>query len=176
MSLTIGIDYGGVCSMHDTRHEDDTFNGEVGINVEGCMESLKQLKSMGHRLILISFCGAKRAHETQKYFLKLPEHPFDEVYFVKKRPSKQKICEYVGSDVMIDDRLDILNVIRNTKTLHFSSHPSDAECKFTPDYSAKTWQETVEIIKTLKPLGIHRQANLDIQHLIYRVYQNEYKE
>lgn len=167
MSLTIGIDYGGVCSMHDYKHEDDTFNGEVGINVENCMESLRELKSLGHKLVLISFCGARRARETQKYFYKLPENPFSEVYFVKKRPSKQKICEFVGADVMIDDRLDILKVIQNTKTLHFKSHASDADCKYTPDYEAKNWQEVVEIIKTLKPLGLVPQTKMSIQNLIY---------
>ena len=167
MSLTIGIDYGGVCSMNDAKHEDNTFSGEVGINVENCMESLKELKTQGHKLVLKSFCGGHRARERQQYFFKLPENPFPDVFFVKKRPSKQKICEFVGADVMIDDRLDILEVIQNTKTLHFGSHISDVNCKYIPDYEAKNWRETVEIIKTFKPLGLVPQTKMNIQNLIY---------
>lgn len=68
---------------------------------------------------------------------------------------------------MIDDRLDILEVIRNTKTLHFKSHASDVYCKYTPDYEVTNWRETVEIIKTLKPLGLVPQTKMDIQNLIY---------
>lgn len=166
MSLTIGIDYGGVCSIHDSKHEDESFKGEVGINMDGCLESLQRL-SKKHKLVLISFCGLSRARETKKYLSTLSVNPFSEVYFVKKRPNKQKICEFVGADIMIDDRLDILEVIKNTKTLHFKSHPSDTYSKFVSNYMADSWLEIEKIIDTLKPVGLVPQKNMSIQSLIY---------
>ncbi len=149
MPLTIGIDYGGVCSKHDAnnedKYEDDNFVGEVGINVPDCLEILRYLKSLGHTLILISYCGVKRANETKKYFRTLQNNPFSELFFVKKRAYKKEICAYRGVDVMIDNRLDILATIAPTYTMHFGSHMSDVKSKYIADYTVKNWQEVQTI-------------------------------
>lgn len=167
MALTIGVDYGGVCSEHDAKHEDNTFSGEVGINVEFCLASLLHLRSIGHKLVLISFCGARRAKETREYFATLKENPFDEMYFVKNRKHKKQICQFAGVDVMIDDRLDILETIQDTKTLHFNTHPSDAECTYKSDYSAPGWTEVLAILKELKSLNLKPVREMNIKPFCY---------
>lgn len=144
---TIGIDYGGVCSWHE--HENDDFTEEVGINIPNCLETLYKLKEEGYQLILISFCGNKRAVLTRKYFYKM-DNPFDEMYFVRKRRYKNDVCKRVGVDVMIDDRLDILETLEYAKSIHFKGHESDNFCKFNPDFHVNSWNEVYDIVKEIE--------------------------
>ena len=145
-SLTIGIDYGNVCSQDAHKHEDDVFAGETGINVPGCLEALQILRAQGHRLILISFCGRNRAKRTREYLDSLDEKPFHEVYFVKNRNYKAHVCQQRGVDIMIDDRMDILKTVAPTLSLHFGSHPSDKACKYNADYSAASWSDVLTLL------------------------------
>ncbi len=168
MSLKIGVDYGGVCSMHDAKHEDETFSGEVGINIDGCLTALHQLKAMGHTLVLVSFCGARRARETRKYFATLgDQNPFSDMYFVKKRGYKGDVCKKLGLDMLIDDRLDILQNIKPTWTLHFGGHPSDAGSKFKPKFYAKDWAAVMALAGNFRALGVQPDASVDLSSKIY---------
>lgn len=141
MTLRLGIDFGGVCSRDSERYETDTEDDQ-GINVPGCIEALTELKRQGHHLVLVSFCGKKRADTTRR---SKAVGYFHEVYFVKERPSKSQVCHFLGLDAMIDDRSDILAVLRGdkrkTKTVKFSSHPSDNRSTFIPDFRADSWKE-----------------------------------
>lgn len=154
MPLTIGIDYGGVCSISSDTYEDTASIEEAGINVDKCLDTLRELKSIGHRLVLISFCGSRRAQVTKKYLDDMYENPFSMCYFVKNRKFKKDVCALECVDVMIDDRLDILETIKPAKTIHFSGHPSDAFCNFTPDYFADNWTDVRNIIDGISPLKL----------------------
>jgi hypothetical protein len=140
MSLRLGIDFGGVCSRDSEKYETDSKDDQ-DINVPGCTKALEELKRQGHYLVLVSFCGKNRADTTRR---SKAMGYFHEVYFVKKRPSKSQVCHALGLDVLIDDRSDILAVLqkdkRKTKTVKFSSHPSDTP-GFHPDHKANSWEE-----------------------------------
>ena len=85
MNLRIGVDYGGVCSA-SAEHCDSEQ-----IDVPGCLETLRLMKQNGHYLVLISFCGAKRAKATREYLE--PLNVFDKMYFVKNKLFKNQICQ-----------------------------------------------------------------------------------
>ena len=65
-SFTIGIDFGGVLSQHDSRvAPGDASHINTAIDMPNAVESLMALKAEGHHLFLISFCGKSRAIETK---------------------------------------------------------------------------------------------------------------
>ena len=115
--MNIGIDFGGVLSMKDKEGTEDKQEGLVQvqehkntcIDMPGAIEALHQLKAQGHNLILISFCGKKRALETKQ---SLEDSGlaalFSALVFVKKPHLKKDICEQYQCRYMIDDRADIL--------------------------------------------------------------------
>lgn len=112
--LRIGVDCGGVCR---------SLNTENLMSVPQSFSTLKQLAKT-HELYLISFAGAKRASETRKQFER--EYPtlFTKLFFVKDPFYKDAICRYIGADVMIDDRLDILSSISlDVHKIHFTGDP-----------------------------------------------------
>lgn len=168
--LIIAIDYGGVCSIHSEQYENNNLDKEIGINMEGCLDALFKLKENGHRLILNSFCGKKRAESTRKYFYTLEaEHNkpiFDEIYFVKKRDYKKHICDKVGADILIDDRLDILNLVNPTLTMHFGTHSSDTDSNFKSDYQVNNWEEVLKLIPTIKSLQ-RQPTNAELKKYVY---------
>jgi hypothetical protein len=162
--LSIGIDYGGVCNAYaDTESKIDH---DLAINIPDCENALRELKAAGYRLVLISFSGAARAKKTYKLLEKL--ELFDKLYFVKRRNYKRQVCEKEGIDVMIDDRLDVLRNINNTKTMLFNMYEgrdfgSDKNVSdFKPNYTAKTWSEVLQNIYSMNFEKIIPNDDLDI--------------
>ena len=135
MNLRIGVDYGGVCSA-SAEHCDSEQ-----IDVPGCLETLRLMKQNGHYLVLISFCGAKRAKATREYLE--PLNVFDKMYFVKNKLFKNQICQYEGIDVMIDDRQDVLNTITPADTILFGMR-TDA-CQITDEIKSTDSKTTTHI-------------------------------
>jgi len=113
--MNIGIDFGGVLSIHDNAGAEHI---NTTIDMPYALEALQQLKNDGHTLFLISFCGRKRAYETHKTILM---HPglFEREIYVKDRADKGKICASLGCHFMIDDRQDVIDaVITDSKMTH----------------------------------------------------------
>lgn len=136
MNLRIGVDYGGVCSA-SAEHCDSEQ-----IDVPGCLETLRLMKQNGHYLVLISFCGAKRAKATREYLETL--NVFDKMYFVKNKLFKNQICQYEGIDVMIDDRIDVLNTIMPPADTILFEMQSDA-CQITDEIKSTDSKTTTRI-------------------------------
>lgn len=84
--MKIAVDFGGVCSAAGEYEERDEDVVEM-INVPHC---IRQLKGLGHRMMLVSFCGRKRALATRDYLEKKMSGLFDQLFFVKKRASTKK--------------------------------------------------------------------------------------
>ena len=141
MPLRIGIDLGGVCSIHARDYEGTGEMKEI-INMPGCVEALQQLRKDGHTLVLVSFCGKSRAEQTKK----IPEMKlFHEVYFVRDRKYKNQVCHHRALDVLIDDRVDILDTLQcPVKGILFGS--------FSPDYLfGFKWDDVVKVLSALEP-------------------------
>lgn len=172
--LNIGVDFGGVCSAHAEKYESTEKNASKQvelINVKGCEETLRALRAQGHKLFLVSFCGRSRADNTRAYLQ--PLGLFDELFFVKDRKYKQNICLLLGLDVLIDDRLDVLETINPTQTMLFTGVAGAAEKyeqpavykdkktgkfiqykKFEPDFVANDWAHVLQLIPSVKSLRL----------------------
>lgn len=115
MPLVLNIDFGGVLSKHDGReNKQQSIKAEhrsTAVNVPGAQEALRTLKAAGHRLVLNSFCGRKRAEETKAALTQTIPGILHQTFFVKDAKHKGFITQCTGADVMIDDRLDVLQEI-----------------------------------------------------------------
>lgn len=167
MSYNIGIDFGGVLSVHDGGN---TEHKNTCINIPDAINSLSYLKSNGHSLSLISFCGKTRAYET---FDSLKnggyDTLFDNQFYVKSTNSKSKICKYSGIHIMIDDRVEILdNVLQNGPnkiiTIWFGTDE-----KSDSHIVAKNWEQVLEIIS--RQIEVNKETKedptIDINKLCY---------
>jgi len=145
--FNIGIDFGGVLSIHDDKNT-NMFGLEhrnTAINMPFAHDALSTLKKLGHNLYLISFCGKNRAIETRKS-IEDSEYSnlLNSLYFVKGKPYKDKLCQYLGCHFVIDDSVDVLDNIKvhNDKivTILFDAdNHSVHKC-------AKDWYEVLRII------------------------------
>lgn len=107
----IGVDFGGVLSIHDGGNVFGHFSTEI--NIPDALESLYSLSQTGKtELSLISFAGKTRSHETAQSINNVCPNLFDNLFFVKKTTYKKDVCDLLGADIMIDDTLDILLDIR----------------------------------------------------------------
>lgn len=162
MSFTIGIDYGGVLSIHDGG---DAEHKTTDANMEGAIDGVANLKKAGHHLNIISFCGMRRAVATKHSVDSsgLSEF-FDNQYYVGNRDHKKYICKYLGCDFMIDDREAILNDVLKYNpgivTILFQTKPA-TKClrKTYPHILASNWENVVEIING--KIGTHSKVPED---------------
>jgi hypothetical protein len=175
MSLKIGVDMGGVCSSKSMVYEDDSKEMNVLIDVEDALKYLELLQRDGHELILVSFCGRRRANETRRTLKEKYKGLFDEVFFVKDKKYKKDICEFKNLDVMIDDRTDVLRHIDMPET-HLINYVGDlnedalAKCLKCTDVDRTlcyNWADTYKHISNLKSLKRKKKININKSKLLY---------
>lgn len=168
MTLKIGIDYNGVCKSKSL--------GQDIINIPDCRETLTRLKEKGHKLYLVSYCGAAKARPLKLYLEKL--RIFDDFYFVKNRSFKNLICKHLGLDTLIDDRLDIIKSIQNSYGIHFcfENHESNKNvADYIPKYSVNNWNDVELLLDTLEPKNNVPDENYNIKRLCHLMF-NKTKE
>ena len=159
MALKIGIDIGGVCSSHASGYEDDLKSSSTILDIDGCLETLYKLVRMGHHIYIVSFCGAKRAVETQGTLINMYPELFTtkNLFFVKKKTYKDLICQHLGLDVMIDDRIDIINSLTSAIGIYFIGDPAFDMKYFDESYQgliSRSWTDINEIIMRLCPKNL----------------------
>jgi hypothetical protein len=145
MPLKIGIDIGGVLAVHKT----DVGDGEhenTGIDMPGALESVRALAAAGHTLVIVSFCGKRRAYESRDALRAAGiAECFAAMYFVKKTTHKKHVCASLGLDALIDDRGDILRTVTcGTHRVKFGDPPVDAGV-----YHAADWSTVLALLPTL---------------------------
>ena len=131
--FTIGVDFGGVLSVHDAQAGCEHRN--VCINMPNAMSTLESLKSKGHRLVLVSFAGKSRSQETMDELMTSCPDLFDSIYFVKDKKHKRAICEHAGCDVMIDDSTEVLEHFAGSATVPILYGSSDPRFFSMSDWS-----------------------------------------
>jgi hypothetical protein len=165
-NLRIGVDFGGVCSINSEKYENESRVGvHETINVPGCVEALRQLRQLGHSLFLVSFCGAKRAETTAKFLITKHPELFERAFFVKKRSYKDNVCLALGLDVMIDDRVDILQTITKSQTIWFSNEEKTQG--YDPTNQCISWAEVLEVVPTLQNLSLDKRVDIALDKYIY---------
>jgi hypothetical protein len=164
--MIIGIDFGGVLSIEDALLPASSHRN-TQIDMPGAHEAIAEL-AKEHTLYLISFCGKRRAMETKasihasglaKYFAGL--------YFVKHPDYKSQITRFLGCDVMIDDRIDVLdNIHMHNNKIHTLLFNNPATSIHIP---VSTWRDAITLIPRLSDTSIIRNETIDITRLCYAV-------
>lgn len=174
--LKIGIDFGGVCCYLTRDDNDDTQkydpNFKEAITMDGCIDALKYLVKQGHKLYLISFCGKNRANATRNMLCTEHSDLFkkENLFFVKKRWFKSKVCNHLGLDVLIDDRIDIITSLRHVKGIQFRGDPridkniTALEHKFL---TADSWKDVISILNKFESLNLNPREEIDISALCH---------
>lgn len=164
MSRTLGIDFGGVLSIHDSP-DTGKEHRSVAINMPYALETLRKLKSDGHRLVLVSFAGKSRSIETMASIEETCPDVFDCIYFVKDKAHKLAICQYEGCDVMIDDREDILESFIGTDVMPILYGGQSSSI-----ITMKDWQD--DVTKLFPPAIVHVRKEINLSKLTYISKQN----
>lgn len=142
--------------MLRTQKDDPDFKIQ-DFDLPNAIESLKKLKTK-HKLYLISYSGAKRAIETTKYINNTLPNLFEKTFFVTENKYKHNICKACHIDVMIDERIDVLNMIDlPIHKIHFIGDPLYKFGPTSPDwkgYVAKDWEEVLQIIDRLSVIEV----------------------
>jgi hypothetical protein len=167
MSYVIGIDFGGVLSVHDGGSSEHT---NTSINMEGATEGIREL-SKTHQLNIVSFCGKIRAAVTKE---SLGNSGLGELfvgqYYVKNKNFKLNICNYLGCHFIIDDTIEILDHIKESNkeivTIWFEGSELGSD-----HVVAKDWQEVLSIIEKydFTKHTVVSKHSMDISKFIYAV-------
>jgi hypothetical protein len=151
--LRIGVDMGGVCIHKSEKYESNSADFDGSLNMKGCVKALTALKDAGHYIVLVSYCGAHRAHKTQLMLNEEYPNLFDEIMFVKKRYYKKIICKAMALDILIDDRLDILRTLDSTIPVHFIADVLDKNRSNGDIIEVNSWAIFMEIVNDFIPIG-----------------------
>jgi len=140
-TLNIGIDAGGVMFIHiERKNNEDTSTTNW---MDSALVSMQKLKSMGHRLFLISFAGKKTGEETKRVIQQDASGIInnEDMFIVKDRKKKGIVCKEQKIDIMIDDRADVLlSVIKDSpSTLCFLL--GDDPCDNLKIVRVSSWNE-----------------------------------
>jgi hypothetical protein len=174
-SLDIGIDFGGVLSIHASDDEKGGEHRRLEIDMPEALESLKKLKEQGHRLHLISFCGNKRAQQTAASLKNQCDGLFYSLFFVKNKKFKGAVCKMLGCDIMIDDTLEVLeSVVLDVPTIVpilFTGDPSftDPGDGNTPVNDVETWKEIVELINSRSFTKHYSDDKVSLKSKVYSI-------
>lgn len=168
-NLTIGIDFGGVLSLHD-RGADNEGHKSDAIDMPNALETLQKLKSLGHKLILISFCGKGRAIKTKDSVMATCLDVFDRLVFVKNKKFKGEICRKYGCDLMIDDTLELLKDIYKSLGNHciwFVGDPSTDVSNGCPKniIQIEDWDDILEKLSSFNKVS--KPEDIDVSKLVY---------
>ena len=92
-TYTIAVDFDGTCVEHDYP--------EVGLDVEGAVETLKELQSRGHRIILYTMRSGSKLDAAVRWF----KERKIALWAVNENPEQRKWTESpkVYADCYIDD-------------------------------------------------------------------------
>lgn len=160
--FNIGIDFGGVLSVHD-RGESEHIN--TSINMPNAQKALETLQN--HNLYLVSFCGKNRAVETHESLVDTGlSKLFQKEYYVKDKKFKSDVCKYLGCHFMIDDRIGILDNVKavnpNIITILFGGEGNSHK-------TAKDWNDVLEIINNTPYFQTKTAHDVNLTYLIHAV-------
>jgi hypothetical protein len=149
----LGVDIGRVIIEGDGP--DTSFVGGTEAEalrapaMAGAFESLTRLRErLAGRVWLVSKCGPKIQARSRLWldrhrFFQTTGIPYGQLRFCRDRKEKAPICEELGIGLFVDDRLDILESMRDIVQHRFQFGASSAPAGITP---VPTWAATEEAI------------------------------
>lgn len=112
---------------------------------EGAVEALKEIKSLGHEIIIITSRPKEGEEITKKYFQK-NNLPYDDMYIDVN--DKGKLASQINIDLFIDDHLFICDQMDkyNIKVIKMKRKDEDNEKYLEFD----SWKDIIDYIKNSK--------------------------
>lgn len=174
--ILVAVDVGGVLSQHDKGYT-GAEHVNTAIDMPKALETLEALSKITivdstgktvpkYKIMILSFCGYRRAVQTAESLRKYPEI-FKDMYFVKDRNYKGYLCKHFGCDIMIDDRKDVLIEVRKcspkTAQYHFAGYSGS---KFT---RVADWDEVLIMLENHTINDIVPDPTVKIDTYIYKV-------
>jgi hypothetical protein len=162
--MKIGLDVGGCLFQHDGQENGGREDTSGTQWMPGALEAVAAMAEKdSHTLYVVSFAGKKRGLETVAAFDAHPDFgkwvPPGRVYVVNDRKKKVNVINEHSIEVMVDDRLDILeDVLARSPgirlcVLYASSRMNEEEVKkAVTKYTGKrlvvanSWKEVREAI------------------------------
>jgi hypothetical protein len=144
--LVLGVDIGRVIIHGDGP--DTSFIGgseEEAMRapaMDGALASLTRLRErFAGRVWLVSKCGPKVQERTRKWldrtrFFQTTGIPYGQLRFCRDRKDKAPICAELGITLFVDDRLDVLDAMRDVVPHRFQFGASEAPIGVRP---VPTW-------------------------------------
>lgn len=107
----------------------------------GSVEVIKKLAEEGHKIMWATHC--KGFHTRSKYRFIERNYPIKGFFATKEKHE-------IRTDVMIDDRVDVLNKFYNNESLVLFDSPfTQKESPALPMTTVKNWNQVYEFIRTL---------------------------
>lgn len=110
--------------------------------IEGALESLSRLRAaFGGRVWLLSKCGPRVQARTRRWldrhrFFQATGIPYGQVRFCLERREKAPICGELGIGLFVDDRLDVLDAMRDVVAFRFQFGATSSPAGIVP---VPTW-------------------------------------
>ncbi len=155
----LGVDIGRV--IIDGDGPDTSFVGGTEKDamrapaVAGAFECLTRLRSrLAGRVWLVSKCGPKVQQRSSAWldrhrFFQSTGIPYGQVRFCRERKDKAPICQRLGVTLFVDDRIDVLEAMRDVVPLRFQFGVTSAPSGVTP---VPTWFDAeIAIMRALEP-------------------------
>jgi hypothetical protein len=125
MNKRLGVDVGGVLIDRVNDNTDTSFFGKnfLATNaVPGAFTTLKALRAKGWEIHLVSKCGEQVQQKTRLWlahhrFFEETGIPSSNLHFCLTRPAKAPICTQLSITHFVDDRLDVLDCLRDVSGL-----------------------------------------------------------
>lgn len=158
----IGVDIGGVIIGRINDKTDTSFFSNKFLStpaIEGAFESIAQLKESGFEVFLVSKCGSAVQEKSMHWlrhnrFFEITGVSSRNARFCKTRKEKAVICDEIGANFFVDDRLEVLSFLKDVSHL-FLFNADDAEvAKFSQHLKkvrrTDSWTEIVTEIQAMR--------------------------
>jgi len=133
--------------------EDDEGSIDKSKIMSGFFKSIAELKEMGHTMYFNSMSGPDREKQVREFFRGIKEItdiiPEENWHFVRTRSEKTKTTDATKADLMIDDRLDIVENVKSHGVKHVLWFTNSSKEPPAGVVKVKSWKEIVAKIKEL---------------------------
>ena len=163
----IGVDIGGVIIGRINDKTDTSFFGNNYLStpaIEGAFEQIALLRKSGFEIYLVSKCGIAVQEKSMDWlkhnrFFEITGIAPENARFCKTRKEKAGICESIGANYFIDDRLEVLSYLNKVDHLFLFNADDKEVAKFSQHLRKVTrtdsWKEVSRsILATIEPLGL----------------------
>ncbi|GJL95768.1 MAG: hypothetical protein DHS20C05_21730 [Hyphococcus sp.] len=148
----LGIDIGGVIITKIDPNSDTSFFSGAFLETPPEQEAFSTIRDLrerafGDEIYIVSKCGPSVEKKTREW---LEHHQFWEVtgvpsrnlHFCRTRAEKAPICEALGIQVFVDDRIDVL---AHMKTVNTRILFGAVKCQ-SPYIAAPDWRSVNEVL------------------------------